>query len=43
MPALAIASIGAFIAGGVVGGIGGSMLGKATGYIMYIAYQWGKD
>ncbi|MEF1283467.1 hypothetical protein QTN94_05695 [Vibrio sp. M250220] len=42
-PVLAIASISAFVAGGAVGGIGGSMLGKATGDIMYIAYQWGKD
>lgn len=40
-PALAIASIGAFIAVGVVGGIGGSMLGKATGDIMFAMVSFG--
>ncbi|WP_408642321.1 MIX and LysM peptidoglycan-binding domain-containing protein [Salinivibrio proteolyticus] len=42
-PILAIASIGAFVAGGAVGGIAGSTIGKNVGDVIYIAYQWGQE
>lgn len=34
-PVLAIASIGAFVAGGAIGGVAGGTVGKAIGDIMY--------
>lgn len=42
-PILAIASVGAFVAGGAVGGIAGSTIGKNVGDVIYIAYQWGQE
>ena len=42
-PILAIASVGAFVAGGTIGGIAGSAIGKAVGDVIYIAYQWGQE
>ncbi|OOE34979.1 hypothetical protein BZG04_09585 [Salinivibrio kushneri] len=42
-PILAIASIGAFVAGGAVGGVAGSTIGKNVGDVIYIAYQWGQE
>ncbi|MEF1257080.1 hypothetical protein [Vibrio sp. M250220] len=38
-PVLAIASIGAFVAGGAVGGIGGSTIGKTIGDGFYFLYE----
>ncbi|EOW7149702.1 hypothetical protein [Vibrio parahaemolyticus] len=42
-PILAIASVGAFVAGGAVGGVAGSTIGKNVGDVIYIAYQWGQE
>lgn len=42
-PVIAIASIGAFVAGGAVGGIAGSAIGKTVGDLAYFIYEWGKE
>ena len=42
-PVLAIASIGAFVVGGAIGGIAGATLGKSVGDFMYFVYEWGTD
>ncbi|MCS0114892.1 hypothetical protein NDJ00_11990 [Vibrio parahaemolyticus] len=38
-PVLAIASIGAFVAGGAIGGIAGSAIGKTVGDSIYFLYE----
>jgi len=39
-PVLAIASIGAFVAGGAIGGVAGATVGKSTGDLGYMLYEW---
>ncbi|HDZ9392255.1 TPA: hypothetical protein RUZ63_003494 [Vibrio cholerae] len=39
-PVVAIASVGAFVAGGAIGGIVGTTVGKEAGDIAYSVYEW---
>ncbi|PXA73181.1 hypothetical protein DMC15_07300 [Vibrio sp. 11986-1-5] len=39
-PVVAIASVGAFVAGGAIGGIVGTTAGKKAGDIAYSVYEW---
>ncbi|WP_163390405.1 hypothetical protein [Enterovibrio norvegicus] len=39
-PVIAIASVGAFVAGGAMGGMKGADIGKRIGEQIYIAYEW---
>jgi outer membrane lipoprotein SlyB len=39
-PVIAIASIGAFVAGGAIGGTLGSAAGKGLGDTVYDIYEW---